>query len=134
MPNLDPFPDVTADEFGAIAAAESTTPLRGRPFPLAPVLVRILAIVFDPIGRLSGFVRGDVDEASANVVVDDEEEDEEEEENNPPPEERKKKRAALAHLEAEMPKKGKGVPAVNTVWDVDSSPERRPRTKSQAAS
>ena len=78
VPNLDPFPDVTADEFGAIAAAESTTPLRGRPFPLAPVLVRILAIGFVPIGRLSGFVRGDVDEASANVVVDDEEEDEDE--------------------------------------------------------
>ena len=75
MPNLDPFPDVTADEFGAIAAAESSTPLRGRPFPLAPVLVRILAIVFVPIGRLSGFVRGDVDEASANVVVDDEEDE-----------------------------------------------------------
>ena len=46
----------------------------------------------------------------------------------------RKKRAAPAHLEAEAPKKGKGVPAVNTAWDVDSSPERRPRTKPQAAS
>ena len=50
----------------------------------------------------------------------------------PSPEERKKKRAASAHLEAETPKKGKGVPAVNTAWDVDSSPERCPRAKPQA--
>ena len=72
------------------------------------------------------------DEAHSSVPEDNDEE-EEEEENNPPPEE-KKKRAASAHPEAETPKKGKGVPAVNTAWDVDSSPERRPRTKPQAAS
>ena len=71
------------------------------------------------------------DEAHSSVPEDN---GEEEEENNPPPEERKKKRAASAHLEAEAPKKGKGVPAVNTAWDVDSSPERRPHTKPQAAS
>jgi len=74
-------------------------------------------------------------EAHSSVPEDndeEEEEEEEEEENNPPPE--KKKRAASARLEAETPKKGKGAPAVNTAWDVDSSPERRPRTKPPAAS
>ena len=79
-------------------------------------------------------VTSEDDEAHSSVPEDNDEEEEEEEENNPPPEERKKKRAASAHLEAETPKKGKGVPAVNTAWDVDSSPERRPRTKPQAAS
>ena len=56
------------------------------------------------------------DEAHSSVPEDndEEEEEEDEEENNPPPEERKKKRAASAHLEAETPKKGKGVPVVNT--------------------
>ena len=78
-------------------------------------------------------VTSEDDEAHSSVPEDNGEE-EEEEENNPPPEERKKKRAASAHLEAEMPKKGKGVPVVNTAWDIDSSPERRPRTKPQAAS
>ena len=62
------------------------------------------------------------DEAHSSVPEDNDEE-EEEEENNSPPEERRKKRAASAHLETEKPKKGKGVPAVNTAWDVDSSPE-----------
>ena len=79
-------------------------------------------------------VMSEDDEAHSSVPEDNDEEEEEEEENNPPPEERKKKRAASAHLEAETPKKGKGVPAVNTAWDVDSSPKRRPRTKPQAAS
>ena len=79
-------------------------------------------------------VTSEDDEAHSSVPEDNDEEEEEEEENNPPPEERRKKRAASAHLEAETPKKGKGVPAVNTAWDVDSSPERRPRTKPQAAS
>ena len=69
------------------------------------------------------------DETHSSVPEDNDGGEEEEEENNPPPEERKKKRAAPAHLEAEAPKKGKGVPAANTAWDVDSSPERRPRTK-----
>ena len=74
------------------------------------------------------------DEAHSSVPEDNDEEEEEEEENNPPPEEKKKKRVALAHLEAKAPKKGKGAPAVNTAWDVDSSLERRPRTKPQATS
>ena len=73
------------------------------------------------------------DEAHSSVPEDNDEEGEEEE-NNPPPEEEKKKRAASAHPEAKAPKKGKGAPAVNTAWDVDSSPERRPRTRPQAAS
>ena len=79
-------------------------------------------------------VTSEDDEAHSSTPEDNDEEEEEEEENNPPPEERKKKRAAPAHLEAETPKKGKSVPAVNTAWDVDSSPERRPRTKPQDAS
>ena len=79
-------------------------------------------------------VTSEDDEAHSSVPEDNDEEEEEEEENNPPPEERKKKRAAPAHLEAEAPKKGKGVPAVNTSWDVGRGPERRPRTKPQAAS
>ena len=78
-------------------------------------------------------VTSEDDEAHSSVPEDNDEE-EEEEENNPPPEEKKKKRAASAHLEAETPKKGKGVPAVNTAWDIDTSPERRPRAKPQAAS
>ena len=74
-------------------------------------------------------VTSEDDEAHSSVPEDNDEEEEEEEENNPPPEERKKKRAASAHLEAETPKKGKGVPAVNTAWDIDSRPERHPRAK-----
>ena len=68
-------------------------------------------------------VTSEDDEAHSSVPEDNDEEEEEEEENNPPPEERKKKRAASAHPEAETPKKGKGVPAVNTAWDVGSSLE-----------
>ena len=40
-----------------------------------------------------------------------------------PTEEKKKKRVASVHLEEEAPKKGKGAPAVNSAWDVDSSSE-----------
>ena len=74
------------------------------------------------------------DEAHSSVPENNDEEEEEEEENNPPPEGKKKKRVASAHLEAKAPKKGKGAPAVDTAWDVYSSPERRPRTRPQAAS
>ena len=68
-------------------------------------------------------VTSEDDEAHSSVPKDnDEEEGEEEEGNNPPaPEEKKKKRVASTHLEAKAPKKGKGAPAVNTAWDVDSS-------------
>ena len=80
-------------------------------------------------------VTSEDDETHSSVPEDnDEEEEEEEEENNPPPEERRKKRAASTNLEAGTPKRGKGALAVNTAWDVDSSPERRPRTKPQATS
>ena len=75
-------------------------------------------------------VTSEDEEAHSSVPEDDDEE--EEEEKNPTPKE--KKRAASSHLEAETPKKGKGVPTVNTAWDIDSSPEQRPRTKPQAAS
>ena len=77
-------------------------------------------------------VMSEDDEAHSSVPADNDKE--EEEENNPPPEKKKKKRAAPAHLEVETPKEGKGAPTVNTAWDVDSSPERRPRTKPRAAS
>ena len=75
------------------------------------------------------------EEAHSSIPEDDdEEEEEEEEEKNPPPEEGKKKRGASTNLETGTPKKGKGALAVNSAWDVDSSPERRPRTKPRAAS
>ena len=63
-----------------------------------------------------------------------EDDDDEEEENNPPPDEGRKKRADSTNLEAETSKKGKGSLADNSAWDVDSSLERRPRTKPRAAS
>ena len=65
------------------------------------------------------------DEAHSSILEVNDEEEEEEEENNAPPEE-KKKRVASTHLEVKAPKKGKGAPAVNTTWDIDSSPECRP--------
>ena len=74
------------------------------------------------------------DEAHSSVPEDNDKEEEEEEENNPPPDEGKKKRAASTNLEAETSKKGKGSLADNSAWDVNSSPERYPRTKPQAAS
>ena len=46
----------------------------------------------------------------------------------------RKKRAASTILEAEAPKKGKSPLAGSSAWDVDSSPERHPRTKPRAAS
>ena len=78
-------------------------------------------------------VTSEDDEAHSSVPEDNDEE-EEEEENNPPLKGKKQKMVASTHLEAQAPKKGKGAPAVNTVWDVDNSPERCPRTKPQAAS
>ena len=63
-----------------------------------------------------------------------EDDDEEEEESRSPPDGGRKKRAASTNLEAEAPKRGKAPLADNTAWDVDSSPERRPRNKPLAAS
>ena len=45
----------------------------------------------------------------------------------------RKKREASINLEAKAPKRGKGPPADNSAWDVDSSPNRRPRSKPLAA-
>nr|XP_020180029.1 rRNA biogenesis protein RRP36-like [Aegilops tauschii subsp. strangulata] len=65
-----------------------------------------------------------------------EDDDEEEGEDDSPPEVGRKKRTASTHLEAKAPKRGKGFPADNSAWDVDSSPERpswaRPRAASPA--
>ena len=63
-----------------------------------------------------------------------EDDDEEEEESSSPPDGGRKKRAASTNLEAEVPKRGKGPLADNSTWDVDSSRERRPRSKPLAAS
>ena len=72
------------------------------------------------------------DKTRSSVAEDDD--DEEEEESDSPPDGGRKKRAASTILEAEAPKKGKGPLAGSFAWDVDSSPERRPRTKPRAAS
>ena len=74
------------------------------------------------------------DEEAHSSVPEDDDEEEEEEKKNPPPEEGNKKRGASTNLEAGTQKKGKGAPVVNTAWDIDSSPERRLRTKPRAAS
>jgi len=58
-----------------------------------------------------------------------ENDEEEEEEDDSPPEVGRKKRAASKNLEAKAPKRGKGSPAGNSAWDVDSSPERPSRAK-----
>ena len=57
------------------------------------------------------------------------ENDEEEKDSNSPPEGGRKKRAACIdpEAEAEASKKGKVSPADNSVWDIDSSSEWRPR-------
>ena len=63
-----------------------------------------------------------------------EDDDGEEEESNPPPDGGRKKRAASTNLEAEAPKKGKVSLVDNSAWDIDSSPEQRPRDKPLAES
>ena len=64
----------------------------------------------------------------------DDNDEEEEEENDSPPEGGRKKRAAPPDPEAKAPKKVKGSQTDNSVWDIDSSPERPRRTKPRAAS
>lgn len=71
------------------------------------------------------------DESGSSVAEDD---GEEEEESGFPLEGGKKKREASTNLEAKAPKRGKGSLADNSAWDVESSPERMPRTKPRAAS
>ena len=72
------------------------------------------------------------DETDSSVAEDD---NEEEEEGGFPLEGGgKTKREASMNLEAKAPKRGKGSLAGNSAWDVESSPERMPQTKPQAAS
>ena len=71
------------------------------------------------------------DETHSSAAEDD---DDEEEESDSPPERGRKKRGASTNLEAKAPKWRKGSLADNSAWDVDSSPERPPRTKPRAAS
>ena len=71
------------------------------------------------------------DKTHSSIAEDD---DEEVEESIPPPDEGRKKRAASTSLEAEAPNKGKGSLMDKAAWDVESSPERRPRSKPLAAS
>ena len=75
-----------------------------------------------------------VDKTRSSAAEDDDDDEEEEEENNPPPDEGRKKRAAPTILETEAPKKGKSQLANSSAWDADTSPERRPLSKTQAAS
>ena len=63
-----------------------------------------------------------------------EDDDEEEEESNSPPEGGRKMRAASTSLEAEASKRGKSSFVDNSVWDIESSPEPRPRNKPLAES
>ena len=72
------------------------------------------------------------EETHSSAVEDDN--DKEGEDEIPPPDGGKSKRAASTNLEAETSKKGKGSLADNSAWDVDSSPDRRPRTKPRVAS
>nr|XP_045084079.1 uncharacterized protein LOC120963971 [Aegilops tauschii subsp. strangulata] len=58
----------------------------------------------------------------------------EEEENDSPPDVGRKKRAAPTSPGVKTPKRVRGSLVDNSVWDVDSSPERPRRTKPQAAS
>ena len=71
------------------------------------------------------------DETSSLSADDD---DEEEEEDDSPPEVGRKKRATPTSPGAKTPKRVRGSLADNSVWDVDSSPERPRRTKPRVAS
>ncbi|KAM3242102.1 hypothetical protein ACQJBY_054666 [Aegilops geniculata] len=70
------------------------------------------------------------DESHSSAVKD----DDEEEENKSLPDDGRKRRTTSTNLEAKAPKRGKRALADNSAWDVDSSPERPPRTKPRAAS
>ena len=73
------------------------------------------------------------DTETHSTAEDDEEEEEEEVRNFPLPE-GGKKRVASIDLEAEASKEGKASFVDSSAWDVDSSPERRPRDKPLAES
>ena len=72
------------------------------------------------------------DETHYSSAEDDDEEEEEEDDSLP--EVGRKKRTASTNLDAGAPKRGKGFPADNSAWDVDSSPERPSRAKPRAPS
>ena len=74
------------------------------------------------------------EDKTRSSAAEDDDDDDEEEESDSPPDGGRKKRAASATLEVEVPKRGKGSLADKSAWDVDDSPERRPRTKPRAAS
>ena len=74
------------------------------------------------------------EDAETHSSPDTEDDKEEEEESNSPPEGGRKKRTASTNLEAEASKRGKSSLVDNSMWDVDSSPERRPRDKPLAES
>ena len=79
--------------------------------------------------RRSTLVISSDDEIDPSVTDDDDEEG-----GDSPPTGGREKREASTSLEAEAPKRGRGSLADNSVWDVDSSPERPRRTKPRAAS
>ena len=74
------------------------------------------------------------EDAKTHSAAKDNEEEVEEEESNFPLPDGGKKRAASTDLETEASKKGNASLVDSSTWDVDSSPERRPRNKPQAES
>jgi len=102
------------------------------PAPYQPPEKKAKGAKSGPRRKGASDVTSEDEETHSSAAGDDE--NEEEEENKPPPDEGKKKRAASTNLEAETSNKGKGSLTDNSAWDVDSSPERRSRTKPRAAS
>ena len=92
-------------------------------------------------GKAKGVRSGPRRKGASDVTSEDktrssaaEDDEDEEEESESPPDGGRKKRVASIILEVEAPKKGKGPLVGSSAWDVDSSLERRPRTKPRAAS
>ena len=81
--------------------------------------------------KVASDVTSEDTETHSSAAKDDEEK---EEENNSPPEGGRKKRAASTNLEAEASKKGKVSLTDSFAWDINSSPEWRPRDKPLAES
>ena len=115
------------------------------PLPEEPVIPRLAKMLVPapykaPEKKAKGVRSGPRRKGTSDVTSEDKtrssaaEDEEEEEESDSPPDGGRKKRAASTILEAEAPKKGKGPLVGSSAWDVDSSPERRPRTKPRAAS
>ena len=86
-------------------------------------------------GTRSGLRRGNTLVVSSDdETVPSAPDDGDEEGGDSPPAGGRKKREASTSLEAEAAKRGRGSHADNSVWDVDSRPERPRRTKPRAAS